>query len=528
MRDSSFPSPALPALPGPSPGPPPRLPRPSSPALAIGWPSAETAAAWLWPEDRDRVTAVARWDDAPTDVADWRGVLWYEQHAMEIATDADGAVALPEALPPVPWAALRAAIDPAGGTLMLVVDGPAAAWRRRLIELLAVGFMIQGEAPMPQVIDHPARRALIARLDPYVIRSYRPGDEDAIQAQFRARFHATRSDDDWRWKFLALPADHTGDPAAAAPRITTAWAPDGRLVAHYAGYPMRFRDGDVPRAWPRWLPVPRPARPPVAPPETRDVLHIGDIFTDPSVRGHGRARTGLLARVARHFYAAHCEGRVAFNYGFNTAASRAIALRYCGAARADDVLVWSRTVPRRPLRRVPSVQVRALTGVDDLRPRDGLTPPSWDAFWSRVAVDYGALMVRDAAYVRWRYLTRPDVDYVVLVARRARRWLGWSVFRRAGDRLLWGDALIDPRRPSTAAEALLAAAYAHPALRGAARIEAWFPSRPTWWTSTLRELSFAPAAEPSDLSLTLVPHRLTDAQARLQAAYTTWGDSDLF
>ena len=111
-------------------------------------------------------------------------------------------------------------------------------------------------------------------------------------------------------------------------------------------------------------------------------------------------------------------------------------------------------------------------------------------------------MRRDAQYLDWRYLRCPDADYVLLAARRWGRLVGWSVFRRRDDRLDWGDALFDPRH-ARAAEPILAAALAEPELAGAARVAAWFPERPPWWSARLAELGFE-RRDPSRRSLGMV------------------------
>jgi hypothetical protein len=60
-------------------------------------------------------------------------------------------------------------------------------------------------------------------------------------------------------------------------------------------------------------------------------------------------------------------------------------------------------------------------------------------------------------------------------------------------------------------------------------IEAWFPPRPQWLDSTLRELGFETRQQPQDLSVMCVPFMWPDAVARMRdSLYYAWGDSDLF
>jgi hypothetical protein len=92
------------------------------------------------------------------------------------------------------------------------------------------------------------------------------------------------------------------------------------LFLGYAGYTVPFR----------LFGAERTAR-------SRDLLahQIGDTMTDPSVRHLGRGPTSVLGRTALHFYETFCEGRVAFNYGFNVANIQKFSLRFL---RSDRVL----------------------------------------------------------------------------------------------------------------------------------------------------------------------------------------------
>jgi len=60
-------------------------------------------------------------------------------------------------------------------------------------------------------------------------------------------------------------------------------------------------------------------------------------------------------------------------------------------------------------------------------------------------------------------------------------------------------------------------------------VEGWFPPRPAWFDSVLRECGFQVLPEPQDLSVMCVPFAMTDAVAAMrERLYYTWGDSDLF
>src|SRR5438046_2618169 len=66
----------------------------------------------------------------------------------------------------------------------------------------------------------------------FVTRSYQPGDEGAILDLFRRCFHAPRDEAHFRWKYLQNPYGNA--------HISVTTDADGKLVGHYAGYPVPF------------------------------------------------------------------------------------------------------------------------------------------------------------------------------------------------------------------------------------------------------------------------------------------------
>lgn len=327
----------------------------------------------------------------------------------------------------------------------------------------------------------------------FATRPFRTGDEEQILDLFARAFpHAPRGIEHFRWEYQRNPIGNE--------RISLTFDQAGRLVAQYAGYPVRVVDGG------------------------RDLLahQIGDIMTDRSVRQVGRGPTSILARTAQHFYDAFCRGRVAFNYGFTTAAHRELSVRFLGSDAVEPVAYRVRDLASNPLRPIT---------------RRGRWPHGWqlelvhdpgeefDRFFDRVAPAYRFLVRRDARYLRWRYLECPDVPYFIVAIRKWRRLAGWSVFGVRGSRLAWGDALFDPRWPDAAGVLLRHVVPSYPV----DRIDGWFPPRPAWFSAILSEMQFESRPDPQDLSLMCVPFDLPDASARIsQRLYYTYGDSDLF
>lgn len=326
-----------------------------------------------------------------------------------------------------------------------------------------------------------------------LIRAYRDGDERAILGLFNRQFsHSPRSLEHFRWKYRDDPFGHE--------RISLAFA-GAQLVGHYAGYavPFRIYDGMKRREL--------------------DTNQIGDTMTDPSVRHIGRGPSSVLGRTALHFYEHFCEGRVAFNYGFNVANIQKFSLRFLRSDRVEPV-PYRVAAPLPPIAR----SERWMRGYSFEHVRD--TTSEFDALFERVAPVYRFCVTRKAAYIKWRYLLFHDQpDYVVVAVRKWRRLVGWIVYRIRDGRFHWGDALFDPEFPDAVEVALR---HVVPS-QHVSTIEAWFPQRPRWFDDTLIALGFKTEPHPQDLSLMCVPFALPDATGRMRSdLYYTWGDSDLF
>jgi hypothetical protein len=355
-----------------------------------------------------------------------------------------------------------------------------------------------GEAPRGST---PIRARLIeSRVDDHLVRSYREGDEAAILALFAASFTPPRGHDHWRWKYRDNPFGTLA--------ISCAFAPSGELVAHYAAYPVRFRRSRRRSG------------------ETLLCHQVGDTMTDRHYRHVGRGRTSLLGRASRHFYATRCDGRVAFNYGFNTGNIQRFSQLFVGARKVWDVELRRSTAgglaldAQRRFRRYRASRVDRLDA-------------AFDDFFERVAPHHGLLVERRRPYLEWRYLRCPDRRYHLLRVDQGSRLVGWGVFRLDGDRLLWGDALFDPEH-SGAVSALLREALAiFDAAPGTAasddrRVEGWFSRHPPWWSEELERLGFASASEPQGLGMVFVPFLECPDQELATGYYLAMGDSDLF
>lgn len=337
----------------------------------------------------------------------------------------------------------------------------------------------------------------LARKEDFFVREYREGDEQQILPMFCRSFYVERSLARWSWEYRENPYGTL--------KISEAFTGDGKLVAHYAGYPVRFHmevDGGEPRKLP--------------------ALQIGDTMTEPAFRHVGRGPTSLLGRTVRHYYARFCEGQVAFNFGFNTGNIQRFSMSFVGARRLEDLPFHVLDLEKRPvapynpiLSWLERYRVERITHFDE----------RWDDLFRQVSGFYGLLVERDARYLEWRYARCPDPESFIYAVFCWGRLVGWSVFRYKEDRLRWGDALFDPRYKGAVRQLLDAVLQEH---RQAKTLEAWITSRPAWWRETLLSLGFESRPEPDDLGFVFVPFGEDPEEAFRAHLYYTMGDSDLF
>ena len=321
----------------------------------------------------------------------------------------------------------------------------------------------------------------------FTIRAYRSGDEEAILDLFARSFHVSRSKEHFDWKYRNDPYGNE--------HISLAWEGD-RLVAHYAGYPVPF-----------WY-------------ERSAVIahQIGDTMTDPAVRHVGRGPSSILGRTSKHFYDTFCEGKVAFNYGFNVGNIHRFSALFLRMQLFEPV----RYRVRDNLTATSRLR-RWLGGYEMTAVRE--TGSEYDDFFARVAPTYRFLVRRDAEYIRWRYLQFAEPGYFVVAIRKRGVLVGWSAFRVREDSLLWGDALFEPRHADAVEILIRHVASSSPARR----IEAWFPDRPQWFDATLSRLGFVTAPQPQGLAAVCVPFALpAPIEILRESLYYTMGDSDLF
>ena len=292
-----------------------------------------------------------------------------------------------------------------------------------------------GFLPAAQTAEVSAPLALQRRQRPrWLPRRIGPADRAAVRHLFGAVFDKPMSDALWAWKYQA------GGGAAIG-----VWE-GGTLIAHYGGVPRAVRFNG----------------------ETVLAAQSGDVMVAPSGRGT-LSRQGPLAIAC----ATYLETQLGFGnpqllgFGFPNRRAFAAPARlgfYGGPVGRMVELAWSAASG------MPSAAVRIRPSLLDTTDDHAAV----DACWAEMAATLPEAIVgvRDAAYLRYRYLGHPEHRYRLFIVRRrlGGRPLGAFVLRAiAGE----GCELLDLVAPPAAMPALLTQARRAAAAEGCDRLWCW-------------------------------------------------------
>jgi hypothetical protein len=154
----------------------------------------------------------------------------------------------------------------------------------------------------------------------------------------------------------------------------------------------------------------------------------------------------------------------------------------------------------------------------------------FDELWRRVGPSHGVLVVRDAAYLNWRFTERPDCTYEIAAAERDGRVQGYVVYyaKRRGE-LLYGqvvDFLVD-RGDRAARDALFVHASRELERTGVDLATCYLPPHNGFYREGLRRSGFW-IARPKQPVLVADPARLMGPDVfRRPDWFFTRSDSDL-
>ena len=246
---------------------------------------------------------------------------------------------------------------------------------------------------------------------PWHIRPYRPGDEKALVALWTEAFGRPMTEEHWRWKAKGrpTPVENVGIAAAA----------DDRPIFQFVGIPC----------------------PAVVLGTQRTVMVGADVVTAAQFR-----RRGVFTATARHLFDSWRDAGVALIVGLanDRWRSRADVLGYerffplrwmIRPLRVERVLARKAGLPAlarlrvlgrlwnvvwdRPVSAMPDVAIRPLASAT----------PDLDRVWERGARHVQTSLVRDRAWLAWRYCDFPNRAYRLTLAERAGSPAGYAVHR---------------------------------------------------------------------------------------------------
>lgn len=285
--------------------------------------------------------------------------------------------------------------------------------------------MAMADDPLPTPAAPPAARVVPVGA----------AEREAMRALFVRVFGHPLSEDEWHWKY----ADGGG--------VGVGLYEEGQLLAHYGGMPRRVLF------------------------EGREALacQVCDVMVDPACR-RALTRRGPLWQITSRFLELQI-GDVQphlLGFGFPTDRHHLAAERLGLYGSVDKMLCasWPAAGTIGEPGRVQSL------GEPDLQPGAGPSR-ALEACWRAMATALPGRIVgiRDAAWVRHRYLRHPRFRYQLLLLRSRwwRRPLGVAVVRAHEGHLEWVDAIGDPAHWP----ALLQAVRRCAAQLGLPRVDAW-------------------------------------------------------
>ena len=258
------------------------------------------------------------------------------------------------------------------------------------------------------------------------VREASLADAPGIRRLFRRVFGRELAEEEWSWKFEKNPDGWYGVVALVGEEI----------VGNYAGWGSQMiLDG-------------RPAL----------CYSVGDVATDPSVRGIG-GRRGIYRSMTDAFYEEVGSRGVPFCYGFPN--PRALEI--------SNAIAGTRTLF--PIREV-HVPCAAFSGrPPDVRTGDAVGE-SFDSLWAAALRVTTHAAVRDRARANWRFHARPARWYRMVWRESGDEALGWAVLSVEGETALVADFL-GREGDGSGLTALFSAAAAEATRLGATRLVFW-------------------------------------------------------
>ncbi len=307
------------------------------------------------------------------------------------------------------------------------------------------------------------------------VRDYKKGDEEVIAALFRAVFGKELSIEQWNWKY-AVRGNGNIYSKVVEDEV-------GTVIGHAGAIPLQ---GVI---------------------ENRPVqfFQIADVMVHPKARGFLGKKNVFDALIKILFEDLKRGFPDLFCYGFPGVRPFSLGKRVGVYDEIEQAVDCTRNV-RRSL--FTTYRIKKMSW-DDAR---------LDDLWVKRSDDFTLSLVRDGAYLRWRYGTSPFFSYQLLGCFHFRRLTGWAVIRDTGEEVLIIDLLAGKARYRH----LLRALENSLASAGKETMRLWLPAN-------LRKGLIGYAEDKTQVIVTnmiwKLPVRTSFAKERL---FYTMGDADIF
>jgi len=297
-------------------------------------------------------------------------------------------------------------------------------------------------------------------MNKYKIRPFRPGDEEAILELHNLSFagHEARRRQHWIWKFVDNPLKKT--------EIMIAERDDGKCMGLFSGIKQRFLIDNKPCFCSNQV----------------------DVATHESLR-RGMLGARLLVDLVKQYYVHYTGGETKMAWGFPEPALHRIGLHFMKWGVLRDVVYLVREPE--PFADPPAeIEVRAVD-------RFG---PDADGLWEQCAQEINTGLVRNAAYLNWRYADHPDIPHLLFEARErgSGALRGLTTLRQGG----WDESIMSvmdwlvPVEDRVAEAALVQQSLRAAAQHGREYLAYWFPAPRLQFTRFQRDHGFFAYATP--------------------------------
>jgi len=318
----------------------------------------------------------------------------------------------------------------------------------------------------------------------FVIRPYQPEDEGRVLSLWKTAFHKEMPDALWRWKYSENPFGY---------RILLCVNDDGDPVVMYGGIPYQanWKGKQV------------------------EITNLMDIMSHPDYR-----KTGLFIQTGNAFFDTFCgPDQSVLLYGFPGKYHFEIGQKYLTYLKltADVVYLSVETGRLAPSITQPPGYLEPVNDIDE----------TFDRLWEICRGGYPLAIIRNAAFLRWRYGNHPLKRYEIWKYRTRQTGAtdAYAVLSIAGGKAVLSDMLAPPSGVNLSDFfGVLGKMLSE---RGLSTLETWLPGG-HFLTHAALSSGFQPYSEPTGIIPTL---RIFDPLLTFEWAcnhlYYSMADGDL-